>query len=243
MIDKPFVQRYLVSSMERPEPLTNILMGAYNRMLQHFGPRHWWPADSPLEVIVGAILTQNTAWTNVEKAIENIKSAGALSINKLLGTPVERLAAWIRPSGYFNLKARRLQAAIRFIAETYESDLERMTRASLSTLRKQLLGVYGIGEETADSILLYALGKPVFVVDAYTRRILSRHHLIGQKTTYGEIQQLFIGALPKEVPLFNEYHALIVETGKTFCRRTPLCSDCPLYGWHVSPAGMVLESS
>ncbi len=229
--------------MERPESLTNILMSAYNRMLQHFGPRHWWPADSPLEVIVGAILTQNTAWTNVEKAIENIKSAGALSIKKLLETPVECLAAWVRPSGYFNLKARRLQAAIRFIAETYEGDLEKMARVPLSALRKQLLGVYGIGEETADSILLYALGKPVFVVDAYTRRILTRHHLTGQKTTYGEIQQLFMSALPKEVPLFNEYHALIVETGKTFCRRTPLCSDCPLSGWHVSLAGVVLESS
>ena len=209
-------------------------MEAYERMLCCFGPRHWWPAESPFEVIVGAILTQNTAWTNVEKAISRIKAEGAMSLEGLLEIPEETLAEWIRPSGYFNLKARRLKAVIRFLWEAYHGDLERMAREPLSELRRQLLKVYGVGEETADSILLYALEKPVFVVDTYTRRILDRHHLIESKAPYGAIQRIFMEALPPEVDLFNEYHALIVETGKTFCRRTPACSVCPLSTWELS---------
>ena len=209
-------------------------MEAYERMLRCFGPRNWWPAESPFEVIVGAILTQNTAWTNVEKAISRIKAEGAMSLEGLLEIPEETLAEWIRPSGYFNLKARRLKAVIRFLWEAYHGDLERMAREPLPEMRRQLLEVYGVGEETADSILLYALDKPIFVVDAYTRRILSRHHLIDSKASYGAIQRIFMEALPPEVDLFNEYHALIVETGKTFCRRTPACSVCPLSTWELS---------
>ncbi len=218
--------------MEKRESVATALIEAYNRMLQRFGPRHWWPADSPLEVIVGAILTQNTAWTNVEKAIGNIKSAGALSVKRLLETPPEILSSWIRPSGYFNLKTKRLQAAMRFIEAAYGGDLEKMAREPLPSLRKRLLGVYGIGEETADSILLYALEKPVFVVDAYTRRILSRHDLINPSASYREIQRLFMENLPQDARLFNEYHALIVETGKTCCRKSPRCEACPLQQWN-----------
>jgi len=206
-------------------------MEAYERMLRYFGPRHWWPADSPFEVIVGAVLTQNTAWTNVEKAIDAIKKAGAMSLEKLLEVPEETLSTWIRPAGYFNLKAKRLKAVVRFIHEVYHGDLNVMAKAPLVTLREQLLGVYGIGEETADSILLYAIEKPVFVVDAYTRRILGRHQFIHPKAAYGEIQRLFMESLPTRVSLFNEYHALIVETGKTFCRRRPACESCPLISW------------
>ncbi len=208
-------------------------MEAYDRMYRYFGPRHWWPADSPFEVIVGAVLTQNTAWINVEKAIENIKRAGAMSLERLLDVPEEILASWIRPAGYFNLKARRLKATVRFFHEAYHGNLAAMAREPLSVLRKQLLGVYGIGEETADSILLYALEKPIFVVDAYTRRILERHHLIDAKASYREIQKLFMSTLPAQVSLFNEYHALIVETGKTFCRHRPSCPGCPLSSWAV----------
>jgi len=205
-----------------------LLLTAYQRMLEYFGPRNWWPADSPLEVMVGAVLTQNTAWTNVEKAIENIKAAGALSIENLNSVQEKTLAEWIRPSGYYNLKAKRLKALIRFLIEAHGGDLKKMAEISLPVLREQLLHVYGIGEETADSILLYALNKPVFVVDAYTRRIFSRHQIIEQKTSYEEIQRLFMTHLPKDIRLYNEYHALIVETGKTYCRKKPLCHDCPL---------------
>jgi len=218
--------------MERHDSLKDILLNAYDRMYQHFGSRHWWPANSTLEIIVGAILTQNTAWANVEKAIENIKAAGGLSIKRLSDIPGEILAEWIRPSGYFNIKTRRLKAIIHFIGERYEGNLEKMASVPLDTLRKELLNIYGIGEETADSILLYAFEKPIFVIDAYTRRIFARHRLVGEKSPYNEIQRFFMSNLPKNVPFFNEYHALIVETGKTFCRRKPLCSPCPLLGFN-----------
>ncbi len=217
--------------MRKSAPVSNLWMEGYSRMFRHFGPRHWWPADSPFEVIVGAVLTQNTAWSNVEKAIENIKAAGALTVGGILNASPETLASWIRPSGYFNIKARRLQAVARFIHETYGGDLKAMRQVPLPELRSQLLRVHGVGEETADSILLYALGKPIFVVDAYTRRILSRHELIHPQRRYDEIQRLFMKNLPRDASLFNEYHALIVETGKVFCRRMPNCKDCPLLGW------------
>jgi endonuclease-3 related protein len=207
-----------------------LLLTAYQRMLEYFGPRNWWPADSPLEVMVGAVLTQNTAWTNVEKAIENIKAAGALSIENLNSVQEKTLAEWIRPSGYYNLKAKRLKALLYFIKVIYRGDLNKMKEAPLETLREQLLKVYGIGNETADSILLYALNKPVFVVDAYTHRIFTRHHIIKENTSYEEVQRFFIVNLPRDIQLYNEYHALIVETGKTFCRKKPLCHDCPLSG-------------
>ncbi len=207
-------------------------MEAYRRMLARFGPRHWWPAETPFEVMVGAVLTQNTAWTNVEKAIRNIKAAGAFTLEKLNNVPEETLAKWIRPSGYYNLKAKRLKALMRFLADTYGGNLEKMGEMPCSALRNQLLGVYGIGKETADSILLYALGKPIFVVDAYTHRIFSRHQLIAPDAGYDETQHFFMSRLPCDTQLFNEYHALIVETGKTYCKPTPLCETCPLSGFN-----------
>ncbi len=219
--------------METPPPNEKrLLMEAYRCMLARFGPRHWWPADTPFEVMVGAVLTQNTAWTNVEKAIRNIKAAGAFTLEKLNNAPEETLAQWIRPSGYFNLKAKRLKALTRFLSDTYGGNLEKMAEMPCSTLREQLLGVYGIGKETADSILLYALEKPIFVVDAYTRRIFSRHQLIAPDAGYDETQHFFMAHLPYDTQLFNEYHALIVETGKNYCRKKPLCEGCPLSGFN-----------
>jgi len=219
-------------------PLEDLLMTAYRLMLGHFGPRNWWPADTPFEVMIGAVLTQNTAWGNVEKAIENIKSADALSLEKLYDVPDETLAEWIRPSGYYNLKTKRLKALVRFVKDAYGGNLDRMAKVPTKDLREQLLKVYGIGPETADSILLYALNKPVFVVDAYTHRIFSRHRIVEEGASYEEIQRVFTDNLPPETQLYNEYHALIVETGKTYCKRKPRCFDCPLAGFN----GITLSS-
>lgn len=201
-------------------------------LFSHFGPRHWWPGETPFEVMVGAILTQNTNWKNVEKAILNLKGAGLLDpfkINKL--TP-SKLSEFIRPAGYFRVKAARLKNFIRFFVDNYDGDENAMAKLDLSRLREELLSVKGIGPETADSILLYALGKPIFVVDAYTKRILLRHNLCNEEDGYNELQDLFLSALPEDVSLFNEYHALIVEAGKNFCKKTPLCERCPLNGWN-----------
>jgi len=220
--------------------IKDLLMTAYRLMLARFGPRDWWPAETPFEVIIGAVLTQNTAWGNVEKAIENIKAAGALSIEKLYKTPDEILAEWIRPSGYYNLKTKRLKALIRFVKDVYGGNLDRMAKTPVKDLREQLLGVYGIGQETADSILLYALNKPVFVVDAYTHRIFSRHHVIEQCASYEEVQRVFTDNLPRDVQLYNEYHALVVETGKTYCKKKPRCLECPLAGFNdITPPSSV----
>ena len=204
------------------------LMEIFNLLYDAFGPRHWWPGDSPFEVIVGAILTQNTTWKNVEKAINNLKRANLLEPKALYRLPFEILVELIHPVGFFNIKAKRLKAFLNFLFEEFQGNLEEMFSLEMEGLRKKLLSIPGIGPETADSILLYAGGKPSFVVDAYTRRILSRHGLIHEEASYEEIRELFMDHLPSDVGLFNEYHALLVELGKRFCKTKPHCKGCPL---------------
>ena len=206
-----------------------VLQEYYNSLFAANGPQHWWPGRSRFEVIVGAILTQNTAWTNVERAIVNLRRERLLTPGAVRRVPVERLAQLIHSSGYFRQKAKKLKAFVEFLDVKYAGSLSKMFRAPTTKLRQQLLHVHGVGPETADSILLYAGNHPVFVVDAYTRRILERHGLIVLKSTYEDIRHLFERSLPKDAALFNEYHALIVRTGKDFCTtRAPRCAECPL---------------
>lgn len=223
----------------------NRLTTIYDILLKRFGSQDWWPGDTPFEVIVGAILTQNTNWTNVEKAIANLKNANALSPDKLHRLDIKKLAELIRPAGYFNIKAKRLKNFLDWFFDNYSGKLENLENVRTSELREQLLSVKGIGPETADSILLYALNRPVFVVDAYTARICSRHHLIGEDADlsvvsspalslskgsnhYHQIQETFESNLASDIQLFNEYHALLVHLGKDFCKPTPKCEECPL---------------
>ncbi|MCL7489092.1 MAG: endonuclease III domain-containing protein [Desulfobulbaceae bacterium] len=203
----------------------------YTRLYTHFGQQQWWPGDTPFEVMVGAVLTQNTNWSNVEKAIDNLKRAGVMSFERLSQLPVALLAEYIRPAGYYNIKAGRLRNLFSMIRQQYGGSLDQLLEEETETLRQALLSVKGIGQETADSILLYAAGRPVFVVDAYTYRILLRHDLIPEDFGYGEIQELFMDNLSSDAGLFNEYHALLVCAGKDFCKKTsPKCADCPLHG-------------
>jgi len=205
-----------------------LLLKIYNRLYKHFGPRYWWPADTPFEVIVGAILTQNTSWKNVEKAIANLKKERSLTPRSIYKLKTRRLASIIKPAGFFNIKAKRLKNFVNFLFLRYNYNLKAMFSKPLDDLREELLDIQGIGPETADSILLYAAKKPTFVVDSYTKRIFSRHSLTRKNVEYDELKALFIKNLPKKVALFNEYHALIVELGKNFCKKKPLCSLCPL---------------
>lgn len=213
--------------MKRQAPLMEI----YRALFRRWGPQHWWPGDTPLEVSVGAVLTQNTSWRNVEKAIANLKQNCALNIRALAETPAEKIAEWIRPAGYFNVKARRLKSFIETVRKTSGFNLKKMAGIRTPALREILLATNGIGPETADSILLYAFGRPVFVADAYTRRMLERHQWIGRDASYDEIAKVFTDALPKKTQLFNEYHALIVKLGKEHCRKNPKCAGCPLEKW------------
>ncbi len=208
------------------------LLKIYELLNEHFGDLHWWPAEEPFEVMVGAILTQNTAWTNVEKAIAALKGKRLLSPEALSRIAEETLAGIIRPSGYYNVKAKRLKSFVRFLLEEYAGNIGIMSTEGVSILREKLLGVRGIGEETADSILLYACGKPVFVCDAYTRRILQRHGMIEDDADYRRIQEMFMNHLPHDPALFNQFHALIVHAGKAFCRTMPKCDACPLRMFH-----------
>lgn len=201
----------------------------FYRLLNHFGPQHWWPAKTPFEVMVGAILTQNTAWSNVERAIRHLEEAGALDPKVIFSLDVFQLEKLVRPSGFFRVKAARLKALVWHIMEEFQGDVEAMGLRPGWELRGDLLTLHGVGEETADSILLYALGKPFFVVDAYTKRILKRCGLIGGLESYGEVQRLFMDALPGDVELFREYHALLVALGKGYCKtRDPRCEGCPV---------------
>ncbi len=212
----------------------------YHLLFDAFGPQHWWPGDGPFEVMVGAVLTQNTNWANVHRAIANLKEAGLLAPEALDQVPLAELEELIRPAGYFRLKARRLRNLLRLVMDRYGGSLEAMFSNHPAALREELLSVQGIGPETADSILLYAGNMPVFVVDAYTHRVLSRHGWIDFQADYHEIQDLFHSSLPEDVQLFNEYHALLVRLGKDYCRkRSPRCGDCPLAG--LLPEGGPLE--
>jgi endonuclease III related protein len=205
------------------------LMRYYSAMSQALGPMHWWPAKTPFEVIVGAILTQSTAWANVERAITNLRAARLLTPSAMLGVRTSRLAALVRPSGYFRQKAKKLKAFLRFLQNEYRGSLKRMFQTPTEELRAKLLAVHGIGPETADSILLYAGNHPVFVVDAYTHRIFSRHGITGGKPDYETVRKLFESTLPPDPRLFNEFHALVVNIGKNWCRkREPRCGECPL---------------
>jgi endonuclease III related protein len=207
----------------------------FDRLLAAYGPQHWWPGDSPFEVIVGAILTQQTAWANVEKALANLRVSGDLSPDDIRATSEDDLAALIRPSGFYRGKARKLKAFVALLDERFGGDLGRMLAAPGDELRAALLGTHGIGPETADSILLYAAGRPYFVIDAYTQRIFSRLGLTPADDTYDAWQRLFTRELPPDAALFNEYHALIVEHAKRVCRTVPLCQRCVLLD--VCPAG------
>jgi endonuclease III related protein len=201
----------------------------YKRLLSHFGPQHWWPGDSAWEVMVGAILTQNTSWRNVEKALANLKRTGRLEPGRMHRTRQATLARLIRPAGYFNLKARKLKALVKFLFERCGGNPARLVRGGIADRRAELLDVYGIGPETADSILLYAANRPIFVIDAYTHRICARLGLAGQDASYDELQQLFMEHLPVAASYFNEYHALLVMLGKMICtKRSPRCGQCPL---------------
>ncbi|MBI1885377.1 MAG: endonuclease III domain-containing protein [Chloroflexi bacterium] len=204
------------------------LLDIYGRLYDAYGPQHWWPGETPFEVVVGAVLTQSAAWGNVEKALANLKAAGALSAEGLLRVPEGELARLVYPAGYYNAKARKLKAFAALLWERFGGDLDRLLATPAEELRPLLLSTHGIGPETADSILLYAAGRPVFVVDTYTRRLFGRLGIRPDRDEYAAWQSLFIQNLPRHARLFNEYHALIVEHGKTICRRTPLCARCPL---------------
>ncbi|MEK7296808.1 MAG: endonuclease III domain-containing protein [Planctomycetota bacterium] len=204
------------------------LLGMYQKMLDALGTQQWWPGETPFEVIIGAILTQNTNWTNVEKAIKNLKTAGKLYPHEIHQLSEEELAQLIRPSGFFNVKAKRVKTFINWLFSRYEGDLAYLFDRGLPALREELLSIKGIGPETADSILLYAGNLPTFVVDAYTYRIFSRHGLIPEESSYDEMKDFFEDNLPKDVQLYNEYHALLVNIGKRYCKPKQSCEQCPL---------------
>lgn len=207
----------------------HVLPKMIRQLHKAFGPQNWWPGETPFEVVVGAILTQNTNWANVEKAIDNLRKNKALSAKALYAMPAERLSELIRPAGYFNVKAARLKSFINFFMDSYSGRIGKMKKEGAASLREKLLTVKGVGPETADSILLYALEKPVFVIDAYTKRVLSRHDIMELDGSYEEFQDLFHSLLERDVEMFNESHALFVRVGKTYCKRTkPLCDKCPL---------------
>jgi len=205
-------------------------MSIYRALFRAYGPQHWWPGDTPFEVLVGAVLTQNTSWTNVEKAIANLKRERVLTFSRMLSVAPGKLALLIRPSGYYNIKTKRLRNLLLFINTNYSDSLVRMFSADPARLRQQLLEVNGIGQETADSILLYAGEKPFFVADAYTKRIFSRQGLLADTADYRTVQGLFMDNLTQNASFYNEYHALIVRIGKDHCKKVkPLCSDCPIH--------------
>lgn len=203
----------------------------FARLYSVFGPQNWWPADSAFEVIVGAILTQNTNWPNVEKAVTVLKEKKLLNPRKLYQLNIHKLAGLIKSAGYYNVKALRIKKFLEFFFTAYAGKIKLMGAQDLLSLRSQLLAVNGIGPETADSILLYAFQKPIFVVDAYTKRIFLRHRLIKENADYAQVQSIFMRNLKQDVKLFNEYHALLVKLAKVYCRKqNPKCEACPLYG-------------
>jgi endonuclease-3 related protein len=213
----------------------SVLKQVFDLLWERFGPQGWWPGDSPLEIVVGAILTQNTNWKNVERAIDNLRDAGLLEWTALCTLPVEELGEIIRPAGYFRVKAQRLHNLVRHVTQAGFESLEEFLRLPTQELREQLVSIKGIGPETADSIVLYAAERPVFVVDTYTARILKRHNWIEAEADYHALQERFHDELPPQQALYNEFHALIVKTGKDYCRPRPQCDGCPLES--LLPAG------
>ncbi len=210
--------------------LDTSLRNYYDVLLAAYGSQHWWPGRTALEIVVGAILTQNTSWSNVEIAMRNLRREKLLTPRAIERVSLPRLAQLIRSSGYFRQKAKKLKCFVRFVRSEYGGSLHRMFRVPTAALREKLLAVHGIGPETADAILLYAGKHPVFVVDAYTRRMLERHGLAEPTHSYEEIRQVFERSLPSDAPLYNEFHALIVRNGKEYCRTSnPRCSECPLH--------------
>lgn len=211
--------------------LRELLLDVFNRLLHHFGPRHWWPAETPFEVVVGAILTQQVAWRNVEKAIANLKEAGCLSPKGILAVPEEALWAMIRPTRFYRQKAARLREFCRMVVEEFEGNLDALFALDAPVLRSRLLAINGIGEETADSIILYAAQQPVFVIDNYTKRITARLGWQDGNVSYAALQRWFTEHLPRETALYNEYHALIDALGHNIClKEKPRCTECPLGG-------------
>ncbi len=211
------------------------LLEIFNRLYACYGPQRWWPGDTPFEVMVGAVLTQAASWTNVEKAIANLIAADALSPPAIRRLDEAELARLIYPSGYYNAKARKLKALARYLGERFDDDIAAMSRVDMEALRAELLGVYGIGEETADDIVLYAAGLPSFVVDSYTRRAFFRLGVAPERGPYAAYRALFMESLPSDAALFGEYHALIVRHGKEVCKKRPECARCPLRD--ICPAG------
>ncbi len=214
--------------MKKSAQTKKLLMAMYRELLAHFGHRNWWPAGTPFEVCVGAILTQNTSWRNVVRAIGNLSAASALDAITIHRLSHDELADLIRPAGYFNVKARRLRNFVDHLVQKHRGDLRSLFSSPLESLRAELLSINGIGKETADSIALYAAEKPIFVVDAYTGRVLHRHGLIEEKADYDTIQRLFHANIPVNVELFNDFHAQLVAVGHHFCRKRPVCRGCPL---------------
>jgi endonuclease III related protein len=209
------------------------LTKVYDTLFRAFGPRRWWPAETPEEVIFGAILTQNTAWKNVEISLKALKQARKMTFRRVAAMEQAELASLVRSSGFFNQKAGALKAFASYFGRRYGFSLARMKEADLRTLRSELLEIPRIGMETADSILLYALEKPVFVIDTYTKRIFSRHGFLEMEDTYEDFQKFFMSNLPQDVAMYNEYHALIVRAGHLFCKPNPLCLECPLSDFAV----------
>jgi endonuclease-3 related protein len=205
------------------------LQEVYERLFERYGPQHWWPAESPFEVLIGAVLVQNTAWRNVEKAIENLRETGLLDARKLYRVPAEELAELIRPAGYYRVKAQRLRNLLGLLVERYDGSLDELFAVPPDVLREELLAVHGVGPETADAIMLYAGHIPSFVVDAYAHRVLARHGWIDFEADYHRIKEFFEERLPAEAPLYNEYHALLVRVGKEHCKSSEAkCEGCPL---------------
>lgn len=207
------------------------LREVFERLFAALGPQHWWPADTPFEVVVGAILTQNTAWKNVKQAIGKLREQDLLTLEALLLLPQHDLATLIRASGYYNQKARKLKDFCEHLQNHWQGNLEHFLSQDMERLRAELLSLRGIGPETADSIILYAAHQPSFVVDTYTYRIFHRHGRVPEAIGYEDLRSFFMEALPPDVPRFQEYHALLVRTGHLYCRRTPSCEVCPLQGW------------
>jgi len=222
------------------QSVSRALLSIYHQLMARYGPQYWWPAQEPFEIIVGAILTQSAAWGNAEKAIANLKSAKALSPEALRRLTLSQVAGLIRPCGYYNAKALKLKSFAHWLGEYYNDDLSKLFTNNTDHLRQQLLSVHGIGQETADSIILYAANKPIFVIDAYTRRIINRIGLAPDSNSYPAYQNLFMHNLPADAQLFNEYHALLVCLGKRVCRNHPLCHQCCLNSichFHINRLG------